>query len=56
VRPRRKQEQSIAIAQGVAVDDPAALRGRILELEKKLRREGTRHFKKSHAYFAKESL
>jgi transposase len=58
VRPRRKQEQSIAIAQGVAIDDPAALRGRIVELEKQLRRAEMERdiLKKATAYFAKESL
>lgn len=58
VRPRRKQEQSSAIAQGVLIDDPAALRGRITELEKQLRRAEMEReiLKKATAYFAKESL
>lgn len=38
VRPLRKQERSAQIAIGVANDDPAALRARIAELEKQLRR------------------
>ena len=35
---RTKQERSAQIAIGVANDDPAALRARIAELEKQLRR------------------
>ncbi len=38
VRPHRKERRSNEIAVGVANDDPAALRARIAELEKQLRR------------------
>jgi transposase-like protein len=38
VRPLRKEQRSGQIAVGVAHDDPAALRARIVELEKQLRR------------------
>jgi transposase len=38
VRPLRKEQRSSQIAVGVANDDPAALRARIVELEKQLRR------------------
>ena len=38
VRPRRRQERSAQVAVGVANDDPAALKARIAELEKQLRR------------------
>ena len=58
VRPRRKQERSAQIAAGVAQDDPAALRARIGELEKQLRRAEMEReiLKKATAYFAKENL
>ena len=58
VRPRRKQQQTTAIAEGVLKDDPAALRGRIAELEKQLRRAEMEReiLKKATAYFAKENL
>lgn len=58
VRPQRKQQRSIQIAAGVAVDDPAALRARIVELEKQLRRAEMEReiLKKATAYFAKENL
>lgn len=57
VRPHRKQERAVQIAAGLKTDDPAALRARIAELEKQLRRaEREREIlKKAPAYFAKES-
>ncbi len=57
VRPRRKQQRSAQIAAGVAQDDPAALRARIGELEKQLRRAEMEReiLKKATAYFAKEN-
>lgn len=58
VRPRRKQERSAAISLGVEHNDPAALRARIAELEKQLRRAEMEReiLKKATAYFAKENL
>jgi len=58
VRPQRKRQRSIQIAAGVAVDDPAALRARIVELEKQLRRAEMEReiLKKATACFAKENL
>lgn len=58
VRPQRKQQRSAQIAEGVAKDDPAALRARIAELEKQLRRAEMEReiLKKATAYFAKENL
>jgi len=58
VRPQRKQQRSAQIAAGVAKDDPAALRARIVELEKQLRRAEMEReiLKKATAYFAKENL
>ena len=57
-RPRRQQERSVAIAAGVEKSDPAALRARIVELEKQLRRAEMEReiLKKATAYFAKENL
>ena len=58
VRPHRKQERAAQIAAGLQIDDPAALRSRIAELEKQLRRAEMEReiLKKATAYFAKESL
>lgn len=57
VRPHRKRRRSAAIQRGVEQDDPAALRARVAELEKQLRRAEMEReiLKKATAYFAKES-
>lgn len=58
VRPRRRKDREAAIDLGVQQDDPAALRARIAELEKQLRRAEMEReiLKKATAYFAKENL
>lgn len=58
VRPHRKRDRSAQIAAGLKVDDPQALKARIAELEKQLRRTEMEReiLKKATAYFAKESL
>jgi transposase len=58
VRPFRKEKRSLEIARGVENDGPAALRARIVELEKQLRRTEMEReiLKKATAYFAKENL
>jgi transposase len=58
VRPFRKERRSVEIAHGVENNDPVALRARIAELEKQLRRAEMEReiLKKATAYFAKENL
>lgn len=57
VRPHRKQQQTQQIAKGLETDDPRALRARIAELEKLLRRAEMEReiLKKATAYFAREN-
>lgn len=38
VRPHRRQQRQVQIAEGLQTDDPAALKARIADLEKPLRR------------------
>ena len=58
MRPHRKQQRSEQISAGLKIDDPPALKARIAELEKQLRRAEMEReiLKKATAYFAKESL
>jgi transposase len=57
VRPLRKQQRGAQIAQGVAKDDPAALRARIVELEKQLRRtEMEREILKKFSQYASSQM
>lgn len=58
VRPHRRQRREEQIAEGLKTDDPAALKARIAELEKQLRRAEMEReiLKKATAYFAKENL
>lgn len=58
VRPYRRQRREAQIAEGLQTDDPAALKARIAELEKQLRRAEMEReiLKKATAYFAKEQL
>ena len=58
VRPHRHQQRQLQIAAGLQTDDPAALKARIAELEKQLRRAEMEReiLKKATAYFAKENL
>jgi transposase len=57
VRPHRQRQRCTQIAEGLKTDDPAALRARIVELEKQLRRAEMEReiLKKATAYFAKEN-
>lgn len=56
-RPLRKQERSAQIAAGVAQDDPAALRARIAELQKQLRRtEMEREILKKFSQYASTQM
>ena len=58
VRPHRQERRAAQIAAGLKTDDPAALKARIAELEKQLRRTEMEReiLKKATAYFAKENL
>ena len=57
VRPRRKEKRSVEIAAGVVQGDPAALRARIAELEKQLRRtEMEREILKKFSQYASAQM
>lgn len=57
VRPLRKEKRSAEIAVGVAKDDPSALRARIAELEKQLRRtEMEREILKKFSQYASSQM
>lgn len=57
VRPHRKSNRNDEVQRGVEQDDPAALRARIAELQKQLRRTEMEReiLKKATAFFAKEN-